>query len=114
MIASAARKTRSEAGTRGPNSEITPSANAMSVAAGIAQPWAAGPGLKARYTTAGTAMPPAAAIPGRRRRDQVASCPSSASRLISRPTNRKNTAIRPSLIQWPTESGPSWICSVFW
>ena len=48
MMASAARKTRSEAGTRLPSSEITPRAKAMSVAAGIAQPCAVGPGLKAR------------------------------------------------------------------
>ena len=40
------------------------------------------------------------------RQDPVAarceSCPSSTSRLISRPTSRKNTAIRPSLIQCRT------------
>ena len=41
----------------------------------------------------GTAMPPAAAMPGRMRRDQVESWPSSTSRLISSPTSRKNTAI---------------------
>ena len=38
MIASAARKILSEAGTRLPSSEMTPRAKAMSVAVGIAQP----------------------------------------------------------------------------
>ena len=49
MIASAARKTFSEVGTRGPSSESTPSAKAMSVAVGIAQPRsvAGSPALKA-------------------------------------------------------------------
>jgi hypothetical protein len=55
--------------------------------------------LKNRNTSAGTAIPPAAATPGRTRRDQVDSCPSSTSRLISSPTTRKKIAIRPSLIQ---------------
>jgi len=53
-----------------------------------------------------TNMPPAAAMPGRMRRGQVDNCPSRTSRLISRPTSRKNTAIRASLIQWLTLSGP--------
>ncbi len=50
MIASAARNTFSAAGTRGPSSDITPSAKAMSVAVGIAQPRAVSgePALKAR------------------------------------------------------------------
>jgi len=38
MMASATRKTLSEAGTRRPSSASTPSAKAMSVAEGIAQP----------------------------------------------------------------------------
>jgi hypothetical protein len=38
MIASAARNTLSEAGTREPSSDSTPSAKAMSVAVGMAQP----------------------------------------------------------------------------
>ncbi len=41
----------------------------------------------------------AAAMPGRTRRGQVDSWPSSISRLISSPTSRKNTAISASLIQ---------------
>ena len=48
----------------------------------------------------------AAAIPGSIRRGQVASCPSRNSRLISRPTSRKNTAISASLIQCSTDNGP--------
>ena len=38
MMAKAVRKTFSEAGTRLPSSDKTPSAKAMSVAVGIAQP----------------------------------------------------------------------------
>ena len=38
MMASAVRKILSETGTREPNRARTPSANAMSVAVGIAQP----------------------------------------------------------------------------
>ena len=37
-MASAARNTLSELGTRGPSSDNTPSAKAMSVAEGMAQP----------------------------------------------------------------------------
>jgi len=41
MIARAVRKIFSEAGTREPSRARTPRAKAMSVAAGIAQPWRA-------------------------------------------------------------------------
>ncbi len=41
MMASARRNTLSEVGTRGPNSASTPTAKAMSVAAGMAQPCSA-------------------------------------------------------------------------
>src|SRR6516225_1580453 len=34
---------------------------------------------------------------------QVERCPTTTSRLISRPTTKKKTAIRPSLIQWSQE-----------
>ena len=49
MMASAVRNTLSEVGTRGPSSDSTPSAKAMSVAVGMAQPRmvAASPQLKA-------------------------------------------------------------------
>src|SRR3546814_7879924 len=67
-MARAARKTRSDDGTREPRSEMTASAKAISVAAGIAQPCALAPGLNARNIRAGTAMPPAAAKLGKARR----------------------------------------------
>ncbi len=41
MMASASRKIFSEAGMRGPSSASTPTAKAMSVAVGIAQPLSA-------------------------------------------------------------------------
>ena len=65
----------SDIGTREPSSDRTPRANAMSVAAGIAQPARVSgvSRLKAIYISAGTIMPPAAAAPGRMRRDQVES-----------------------------------------
>ena len=109
MIASAVRNTFIEAGTRLPNSESTPSAKAMSVAVGIAQPRITSPlfQLSEAKISAGTAMPPAAQRPGRTRRDQVESWPSTTSRLISSPTSRKNTAISASLIQCETLSGPT-------
>jgi hypothetical protein len=50
MIASAVRNTSSETGTRGPSSDSTPGAKAMSVAEGMAQPrsFVGSPQLKAR------------------------------------------------------------------
>ena len=47
---------------------------------------------------AGTAMPPTAATAGRITFSGWESCPIKTSRLISSPTRRKKTAIRPSLI----------------
>jgi hypothetical protein len=41
-------------------------------------------------------MPPAAATTGKAARRQVRSSPLTCSRLISKPTTRKNTVIRPS------------------
>ncbi len=75
MIASPARNTFSEVGMCDPRRASTPSANAMSVADVMAQPRAAAGSLqlKARKISAGTAMPPAAAMPGRARRLQVES-----------------------------------------
>jgi hypothetical protein len=48
--------------------------------------------------SAGTTMPPTAAIAGSIARRTLESSPFSSSRLISRPTRKKNTAISPSLI----------------
>ena len=109
MMASAVRKTFSEAGTRLPSSDSTPSAKAMSVAVGIAQPRQCG-----RIVAVDRDI-------DQRRHDHAAgggdagqaraaarstSWPSSISRLISSPTSRKNTAISPSLTQCETLSGP--------
>ncbi len=45
-------------------------------------------------------MPPIAAIAGKMAFSRELSAPSISSRFTSRPINRKNIAIRPSLIQW--------------
>ena len=71
----------------------------MSVAIGIAHPRAAVPPPFVREKmSAGTIMPPSAAAIGSAACRGDASSPASASRLISNPTSRKNTAINPSLI----------------
>ena len=95
-----------ESGRRaGAASASTPSAKAMSVAIGIAQP-PRGLGRGDRQDRGAPARPcrrarrRRAAPPGAR--DD--SSPTSSSRLISRPTSRKNTAIRPSFTQcWSGE-----------
>ena len=99
MMATAVRKTFSDAGTRGPGKTTMPMAKAMSVAAGMAQPRraVASPRLHSAYTSAGIAMPPSAATTGSMAWRRSASSPSMVSRLISSPTNRKNTAIHRSL-----------------
>ena len=69
----------------------------MSVAIGIAHPPAPDvPALKAVYTRAGTIIPPSAAATGSVTARRSRSSPVTISRLISRPTTKKNTAIRPS------------------
>ena len=101
IIASAIRKIFSEAGTLRPSMAHKPSAKAMSVAAGMAQPrkaWAS-PQFTAAKIAAGMTKPPNAAITGNAACLALDSGPSIASRLISSPTSRKNTAIKPSLIQ---------------
>jgi len=85
----------------------------MSVAIGTPQPAAPGPpALTAAYSAAGTAMPAAAATTGRAAPRQVRSSPTTSSRLISRPTTRKNRVMRPSLTQWRRSVSrvrrPSW------
>ena len=87
-------------GTREPSSASTPSAKAMSVAVGTAQPRIACASwwFSATNSSAGTATPAAAHTIGSTSCARVASWPLSASRLISSATSRKNTAIRPSLI----------------
>lgn len=112
-IARVSRNDRKETGARDAASVRTPSANAMSVATGTPQPPAVSlPALSRRYTPAGTTMPPMAAMMGRARVFGSRSSPVVTSRLISRPTTRKNRVIRPSLTQccksMPMLSPPSW------
>ena len=100
-IATAARKTLSPFGARGATIARIPSAKAMSVAIAIAHPRAAAPPPLARTKiAAGTIIPPIAAAIGRAAWRGEASSPTRASRFTSRPTSRKKTAIRPSLIHW--------------
>lgn len=101
-MASAVRKTLSDTGTRSPSIERMPIANAMSVAVGIPQPFAAAvPALNARKIAAGASMPPAAASTGRIALRTEESCPQTISRLISSPTTKKTT-ISPSLTNFST------------
>ena len=77
----------------------------MSVAMGIPHPSTpAPPAFTARKITAGTIMPPRAAMPGSTAADRSRSSPATSSRLISRPTTKKKMAIRPSLTQWTRSS----------
>jgi hypothetical protein len=72
----------------------------MSVAIGIPHPRApAPPRFAIAYSAAGSSMPPIAAASGSAAWRGDESSPICSSRLISSPTSRKNTAIRPSLIQ---------------
>ncbi|MCY1309055.1 hypothetical protein D9M70_591100 [compost metagenome] len=100
MIARASRNTRTEAGTARPSKARTPTAKAMSVAVGTAQPRrnSSAP-LRDRYSRAGTMTPPHAATTGKVASLILANAPSWISRRISMPTTRKNTVIRASLIQ---------------
>jgi hypothetical protein len=101
------RNTTSPAGIRFFNKVSTPIEKAMSVAIGIAQPVASTPErLNARYTPAGTTIPPTAATSGSMAREKELSSPSTSSRLISSPTTRKKIAIRPSLIRWWRVNAP--------
>src|ERR1700730_13958649 len=99
MIARASRNTLSDGGARGPSKARTPSAKAISVAVGIAQPRRASssPQLQARETSAGPAIPPKAPTTGSAAFEAFDSSPSMISRLTSSPTSMKKTAISPSL-----------------
>ncbi|MDT4890630.1 hypothetical protein FQZ97_1274940 [compost metagenome] len=77
MIARASRNTRTEAGTERPSKASTPTAKAMSVAVGTAQPWRTPSALlNARYNSAGTITPPKAATIGKAASLRLASAPS--------------------------------------
>jgi hypothetical protein len=99
-MASVSMNTLAAAGRRRPRIAMTPSANAMSVAIGIPQPWISGvPGLSTAYSRAGTAMPPNAATIATAARRGSRNSPPTISYLISRPTTKKKTAMRASLTQ---------------
>ncbi len=100
MIASVIRNSLSEVGTL-PTIARMASANAMSVAVGMAQPFrASGSSLFSRKKiTAGTRMPPMPAMPGNITCRISASSPTISSRLTSMPIIKKKTAISPSFTQ---------------
>ena len=80
-----------------------PTAKAMSVAVGIPQPEAtAEPWLTAAKIKAGATTPPNAAITGIIAFFTLDSSPFFISRLISRPTVKKKTVIRMSLMNFST------------
>src|SRR6267143_2588515 len=100
MMASVSSNIRSAGGTCLPMRDRTPTAKAISVAVGIAQPRrAAGSGLMSRYSSAGMTTPPTAATMGRVATLGSDKAPSYISRRISSPTTRKNTLMSPSLTQ---------------
>ena len=77
---------------------MTPTAKAMSVAMGTPQPIPVAPPLATdRYRPAGTSIPPSAAAKGKAARRHSESSPWCSSPLISRPTTKKKTTMRPSL-----------------
>jgi hypothetical protein len=99
-IATVSRNNLTPEDTRSPSRASTPTANAMSVAAGMAQPEASSlPAVTARKIPAGSTTPPIAAIAGSAAALRSRSSPVTSSRLISRPTTKKNSAMRPSLTQ---------------
>lgn len=100
IIASVNKKSFRERGTLEPNSARIPRANAISVAAGMAHPLSDDELLRlnSTYIKAGTAMPPIAANPGSATWEKLDSWPTRISLFTSSPINKKNMAIRPSLI----------------
>ena len=100
-MARAVRNTLSEMGTLSPRMERIPTAKAISVAVGIPQPEEASvPWLTMAKITAGITTPPTAAITGRMAFLKEESSPQTTSRLISRPTVKKKTTIRISLMNF--------------
>ena len=94
--ASVARKTFSPMGQRLLKMLKQPSEKAMSVAIGMAMPrsMTGSPQQTRKKTMTGTSMPPQAPMTGARAFLTFDSSPHSTSRFISRPTLRKNMAIR--------------------
>jgi len=100
-MASVVRKTLADTGTLSPKRYTTPKAKAMSVAIGIPHPIVCGvPMFRLKNIKAGTIIPPIAAPIGRMVFLMSASSPPINSLFNSKPTTKKNIAIKPSLIQW--------------
>jgi hypothetical protein len=99
------RKVRNGAGRWLLITANTASANAMSVATGIAHPWSASPPVSRLISTnsaAGTTMPPTAAATGKAAWRGSRRSPATNSRLSSSPATKKKIASRPSAAHWPT------------
>ena len=100
ITASAKSNTRTGDGIRFPIKAKTPTPNAMSVAIGTPHAPCAGiPWLTIAKRAAGATIPPKAAASGNEARRSPFNCPSCISRRTSRPTTKKKSTIRPSLIQ---------------
>jgi hypothetical protein len=81
----------------------------MSVAIGMPHPLEASPEeFNAKYRIAGITIPPRAAMAGRAAARKEFNAPVTSSRLISRPTTKKNRAINASLTNSARSS--SWRC----
>ena len=100
-IAMLRRRSLTPGGIRLPRSASTPTAKAISVAIGIAQPRAvSAPAFNRRKMAAGRMTPPKAAMSGSRAFRPSPSSPTASSRLISRPTTKKKKTINRSLTQY--------------
>ena len=98
--ASVTRNNRSRVPGFGPTRASRASTKAVSVDTTTPQAWAAAvPALRTRKMTAGMANPAIAATIGTAARRRSVSSPMVSSRLTSRPTAKKNNAIKPSLTQ---------------
>ena len=98
--ASVTRNSRRRVPGLGPTRASRASTNAVSVDTTTPQAWAAAvPALTARKMTAGMARPAIAATIGTAARRRSVSSPMVSSRLTSRPTAKKKSAISPSLTQ---------------
>ncbi len=104
--ASVSRNVRSSAGARRPTRPSAPTAKAMSVAMGIAQPRRSPSAIRltATYVRAAPSIVPKAAAIGTAAARVSRSDPKSRSRLSSSATTKKNSAINRSLTMWRRSS----------
>ena len=109
--AKVAKNIFSPMGTRFPNILNMPNEKAMSVAMGMALPCKrASSADKRRYIVIGNTIPPTAAITGKRAFFIDDNSPTRTSRFISKPTEKKNMAIKASLMTCIRVMGCPW-CS---